>query len=39
MIVASDNWVGLPANHGAASVAVQEPYYPPYYVLAYIIKT
>ena len=32
------NWIGLPADHGAASVDDQEPYYPPYYVLAYIMK-
>lgn len=39
MNAVSDNWIGLPANHGAASVADQESYYPPYYVLAYIMKT
>ena len=38
-ISAGQNWIGLPANHGAASVAAQEPYYPPYFVLAYIMKT
>ena len=38
-ISAGQNWIGLPANHGAASVAAQESYYPPYFVLAYIMKT
>ena len=38
MVAVSDNWIGLPANHGAARVASQESYYPPYFVLAYIMK-
>jgi hypothetical protein len=31
-------WLGL-QNHGVASGTNPDPYYPPYYVLAYIIKT
>lgn len=36
---AGQNWIGLPQDHGAPSVAAQEAYYSPYYVLAYIMKT
>ena len=38
-IPAGQDWIGLPANHGAETESKQEPYYPPYYVLAYIMKT